>query len=107
MPTYEFVDTKTGEEFEVFMKISEREEFLKENPHITPILTAPSIVTRVSTSNGSNNRVPDGFKEVLSKVAEKHPNSSVADKHGRRSAKEAKTREIVKKYTDKITKNIK
>jgi hypothetical protein len=44
---------------------------------------------------------------VLSKIAEKYPNSSVADRHGRRSAKEAKTRDIVKKYTDKMTKNIK
>jgi hypothetical protein len=68
-----------------------------------PVVSAPMLVSSVSTTG----KVPDGFKEVLSKVAEKHPNSSVADKHGRRSAKEAKTREIVKKYTDKITKNTK
>jgi hypothetical protein len=103
MPTYEFVDLNTGEPFERFMKIAEREEFLSNNPHIQPVVSAPMLVSSVSTTN----KVPDGFKEVLSKVAEKHPNSSVADKHGRRSAKEAKTREIVKKYTDKITKNIK
>ena len=103
MPTYEFLDTTTDEVFETIMKISEREEFLLNNPHIQPVISAPMRVSSVSTTN----KVPDGFKEVLSKVAEKHPNSSVADKHGRRSAKEAKTREIVKKYTDKITKNIK
>ena len=103
MPTYEFLDTKTDEVFEVLMKIAEREEFLSNNPHIQPVISAPMLVSSVSTTG----KVPDGFKEVLSKVAEKHPNSSVADKHGRRSAKEAKTREIVKKYTDKITKSIK
>jgi hypothetical protein len=103
MPTYEFLDTNNNDVFETIMKISEREEFLLNNPHIQPIISAPMLVSSVSTTG----KVPDGFKEVLSKVAEKHPNSTVADKHGRRSAKEAKTREIVKKYTDKITKNIK
>jgi hypothetical protein len=103
MPTYEFLDTKTNEIFETIMKIAEREEFLINNPHMQPVVSAPMLVSSVSTTG----KVPDGFKEVLSKVAEKHPNSSVADKHGRRSAREAKTREIVKKYTDKITKSIK
>ena len=101
MPTYEFLDTKTNEVFETIMKIAEREEFLSNNPHIQPIVSAPMLVSGVSTTG----KMPDGFKEVLSKVAEKHPHSPVADKHGRRSAKEAKTRQIVKKYADKITKN--
>jgi hypothetical protein len=102
MPTYEFLDTKTNEIFETIMKISEREEFLSNNPHIQPVISAPMLVSSVSTTG----KVPDGFKEVLSKVAEKHPNSAVADRHGRRSAKESKTRDIVKKYTDKITKSV-
>jgi predicted RND superfamily exporter protein len=96
MPTYEFLNKETGEEFEVLMKISEREEYLKNNPHIQPILTAPSIVSGVSTSNA--NRVPDGFKEVLSKVAEKHPTSKVAERYGRKSIKQVKTEQIVKKH---------
>jgi hypothetical protein len=102
MPMYEFLDTKTDEVFEQIMKISEREVFLLNNPHIQPVVSAPMLVSSVSLTG----KVPDGFKEVLSKVAEKHPNSAVADKHGRRSAKESKTRDIVKKYTDKITKSI-
>ena len=96
MPTYEFLDTKTNEQFEVIMRISEREQFLLNNPHIQPIVSAPMIVSGVSTTG----KVPDGFKEVLSKVAEKYPNSPVADKHGKRSTKEAKTRQIVKKYAE-------
>ena len=102
MPMYEFLDTKTNEVFEQIMKISEREVFLLNNLHIQPVVSAPMLVSSVSITG----KVPDGFKEVLSKVAEKHPNSAVADKHGRRSAKESKTRDIVKKYTDKITKSI-
>lgn len=99
MPTYNFLDTETGEEFESFMSISARETFLKENPHIQPVVTAPAIVSGVSTSN----KVPDGFKEVLSKVAEAHPTSEVGQRYGKKSIKEVKTREIVKKHVQKLT----
>jgi hypothetical protein len=94
MPTYQFRNTQTDEEFEVLMKISEREEYLKNNPHIQPILSAPALVTGVSTSN----KVPDGFKEVLSKAAEAHPSSPLAQKHGKKSIKQVKTEQIVKKH---------
>lgn len=96
MPTYEFVNTETGEEFESFMKISEREEYLKTNPNIQPRLTAPAIVSGIAGSG--QNKVPSGFNEVLSKVAEAHPTSVVAEKHGRKGIKEAKTSQIVKKH---------
>ncbi len=98
MPTYQFLNTETNEEFEVFMKISEREEYLKSNPHIQSVLTAPSIVSGVSTSNSRTGRVPEGFKEVLSKVAEKHPTSKVAQRYGKKSIKQVKTEQIIKKH---------
>ena len=96
MPTYEFKNTETGEEFEAIMKISEREEFLKTNPHIQPMVSAPMLVTSV-TGMGTH-RVPDGFKEVLSKVAEAHPASPVAQKHGKKSIKQIKTEQVIKKH---------
>jgi hypothetical protein len=96
MPTYQFLNTQTGEEFEVLMKISEREEYLKSNPHIQSVLSAPALVSGVSTSK--QNKVPDGFKEVLSKVAEAHPTSEVAKRHGRKGIKASKTEQIVKKH---------
>jgi hypothetical protein len=101
MPTYSFNNTETGEEFDMFMRISEREEFLKNNPKIQPVITAPAIVSGVSTS--TQYRVPDGFKEVLSKVAEAHPTSDVANKHGKKSIKQVRTEQIVKKHVQKIT----
>ena len=104
MPTYLFRDTNTGEIHERLMSMAAREDYLKENPHIVTIIQAPMLVSGVSTSNSKQNKVPDGFKEVLSKVAEAHPTSSVAEKHGRKSIKDVKTREIVKKHVDKITK---
>ena len=96
MPTYNFLNIETGEEFEAFMKISEREEYLKTNPQIQSVMTAPAIVSGVSTSK--QNRVPDGFKEVLSKISEAHPASAVADKHGRKSIKQARTEQVIKKH---------
>ena len=100
MPTYNFIDTETQEEFEVVMKIAEREEFLRENPHIQPVITAPNIVSGVSSSQ----RIPSGFNDVLSKVAEAHPNSTVGKRHKRKSIKEVRTDRIVKKYVDRVTK---
>lgn len=105
MPTYEFLNSETGEEFERLMSFSAREDYLKENPHIVPILSAPTIVSGVSTSNSRQGKVPDGFKEVLSKVAEAHPTSTVADRYGKKSIKDVKTRQIVKKHVDKLTKS--
>ena len=98
MPTYQFRNTQTDEEFEVLMKISEREEYLKNNPHIQSIITAPALVSGVSTSNSRSGRVPSGFNEVLSKVAEAHPTSKVAQRFGQKSIKQVKTEQIVKKH---------
>lgn len=101
MPTYTFFNCETGEAFEMMMKISERDNFLVENPHIQPVLTAPAILSGVSTSN--QNRVPDGFKEVLSKISEAHPSSGVAEKHGKKSIKQIKTDQVVKKHVERVT----
>ena len=98
MPTYQFRNTQTDEEFEVLMKISEREEYLKNNPHIQSIITAPALVSGVSTSKSRSGRVPSGFNEVLSKVAEAHPTSKVAQRFGKKSIKQVKTEQIVKKH---------
>jgi hypothetical protein len=103
MPTYEFLNTKTQEQFEVIMRISERETYLKENPHIQPVVSAPMIVSGVSVRD----KVPSGFKEVLSKVAEAHPSSTVGRRHGRKSIKAARTEQVVKKHVEKYVKRSK
>jgi hypothetical protein len=98
MPTYDFLNTETGEEFEEFMSISAREQYLKDNPHIQQMLGATSTVSGVSITG----KIPDGFKEVLSKVAENHKQSAVANAHGRKSMKEIKTQQIVHKHIGKF-----
>lgn len=103
VPTYSFYDTKTDEYFDAFMSYSQREQYLKDNPHISTVVTSAAIVSGVSTTG----KVPDGFKEVLSKVAEAHPSSVVGDRYGRRSIKQARTDQVVKKHVEKITKRMK
>ncbi len=44
MPTYTFKNKDTGEEFDKVMKIAEKEPYLKDNPNISPVLTAPNFV---------------------------------------------------------------
>jgi hypothetical protein len=94
MPTYSFYNNQTGEQFDEMMKFSEREEYLKNNPHITPVVTAAALVSGVSTSN----KIPSGFNDVLHKVAEKHPGSPLAQKVSRKTSKQVKTEQIVKKH---------
>jgi hypothetical protein len=96
MPTYNFIDIETNEEFEVVMKIAEREEFLKENPQVQPIVTAPALIS------ASNQKLPEGFKEVLSKVGEAHPDSKVGREYGNKTIAQVKARDIVDKYRKKI-----
>ena len=69
MPYYDFEDTETGEVFELSLKIAEKEDFLKANPNLKQVISAPMIVGGVDGL-----RKPDeGFQEVLSKIGEQNP----------------------------------
>jgi len=102
MPTYSFVDTETGEEFDLIMKYSEREEFLQENPNIKLLLSAPMIVGGVSIRD----KMPSGFKEVLSKVGSAHPSSKVGQEYGNKTIKSVRSEQVVKKHVDRVVKRM-
>ena len=63
---YSFHDTKTDEQYDMLMKIADREAYLKKNPHIKQIITkAPSI--------GDAHRLgvvktPDSFNSLLKHI---------------------------------------
>ena len=103
MPIYNFIDMSTGEEFESFMGMSERDVFLKEHPHINSVVTCAAIVSGVAIRN----KLSDGFKEVLSKIGEAHPSSPIGHAYGDKSIKAVQTREIVRKHVEKIAKRVK
>jgi hypothetical protein len=98
MPLYDFVNTQTGEVEELMLSLSQREQFLKDNPHMQQMLGATATVSGVSITG----KIPDGFKEVLAKVSENHKQSSVANKHGKKSIKESQTQQIVNKHLGKF-----
>lgn len=98
MPTYLFRNKDTNEEFEEFMSISARETFLLENPNVEQIHTPNRVI---SGRNDVVSGTDSSWKEVLSKIAEKHPNSNLADRYGRRTSKQIKTQQILDKHIKK------
>lgn len=102
MPTYEFLNNETGEVEEHFMSYTKLDEFKENNPHLKQQIGTPNIVG----GTGDRVRTDNGFKEVLSKVADAHPGSELHSKHGSKDIKREKTLEIVKKHA-KIQQNAK
>ena len=78
MPTYDFLNTNTNKIEELFMSISEMEEYAKENPHNQIAPAAPAIVSGVNIEQ----KMDTGWKETLQKISEAHPNSALADRYG-------------------------
>ena len=94
MPTYSFINDKTGEEWEEMMSMAEREQCLKDNPHIRTIITQVNIVAGVGGIKNDG-----GWQENLDRIASAHPTSELAASRGsRHSTKEVKTRIAVEKW---------
>ena len=74
MPTYSFRNKETGEEFDKFMRIFDRESFLEENPHFETIITSAAIGDSVRLGV---TRRDTGFKNVLQQIHERTPGSDL------------------------------
>ena len=95
MPTYTFENKKTKKTHTDFMSISEKESYLSKNKHIRQVITPINIIGGVQ---GVSYRSDQGWKETLSKVAEAHPRSPLADRYGKKSIKAIKTNQAIKKH---------
>jgi len=102
MPTYRFRNNETGEEFDDFISNSRREELLEKNPHISQV---PMPFGIVSITGSIDSKTDNGWKEVLGKVSEKHPDSPLADRYSRKTIKDVKTRQVVEKHRHKWRSN--
>jgi hypothetical protein len=77
MPVYEFKNLNTGKIVEHTMKISELDEFKKNNPHLerhitsTPGLSDPVRMGLMKPATG--------FRELLSNIKQKNRGSTVND----------------------------
>ena len=80
------------------MKIAEKDGYLKDNPQIKPVMTAPNFV-----GDHIVKKMDGGMKETLQKIAEKNPNTPLADRFSSKSAKDIQKEKVVKKYNLKDT----
>ena len=95
MPTYNFKNTKTGEEWEEFFTLSGKDLFLEQNPDIKQ---TPSMFSISASVTGDRIKTDSGWKENLSRIAEAHPNTPLGDKYNKKSTKDIKTRQVLKKH---------
>lgn len=97
MPRYDFLNTETNEIEEHMMSYTKLDEFKENNPHLKQQISALNIVG----GTGDRVKTDDGFKEVLSRIGDAHPGSSL---NTNKSIKDIKTKEIVKKHIHKQAK---
>ena len=101
MPTYRFKDHNTGKTWEELMPISEMEKFTKKK-HIELLPpTQMNIVSSVGTIDG---KTDSGWKDVMSKISEKHPDSPLAERYGKRTVKATQIENMRKKHRTRALK---
>ena len=101
MPTYNFRNKKTNEEWQDLMTIAEMEKFVKKR-HIE--LLPPSQLNIVSGVGSVDGKTDSGWKEVMSKISEAPPVSHLADRYGKKSVKDTQIDKVIKKHRDRKTK---
>lgn len=100
---YTFIDTKTKKIVVHDLKISEYDAFKKANPRLERYHdSAPAVTFNGRTFRSLDAQTDNTWKEVLSKVAEKHKGSPLAEQYGKKTIKEVKTREVVAKHVKKM-----
>ena len=101
MPTYNFRNKKTNEEWQDLMTIAEMEKFVKKK-HIE--LLPPTQMNIVSGVGSVDGKTDSGWKEVMSKISEAHPASNLAERYGKKSVKDTQIDKVIKKHRDRKTK---
>ena len=66
MPTYKFKDNITGDEFEKWMYMAERESYLAENPQLTQM---PTLLHAVSEIGNWQNKTNSDWKHIINRAA--------------------------------------
>ncbi len=101
MPTFTFKNHDTGEVWdEFFTSNNMKYEWLEKNKNISQLPSTFAI------SGGTGDRIKNdaGWNEVLSKAAEGNPGTPMAERYGKPSTKEIKTRQVVQKHLAKQNK---
>lgn len=68
MPTYRFENIETGEIFEKWMLMAEKEPYLKDNPNLKPLIPTQMNVGEVGDWQNKLTSKHPGWNEVLKKA---------------------------------------
>lgn len=96
MPVYKFRNTVTDQITEITLRISDYESFMTNNPDMERYFGIDDVPATVSGVGGI--KTDSGFKEVLSKISDAHPNSQLADRHATKSIKQSQTDRVFNKH---------
>ena len=96
MPRYDFKNMKTGEVKEYSMSWKDLDQFKKDNPNLQQQILPSNFITR--RDGDVLKKAGAGWNEVLQKVGENYPDSEVAKKNIRRTAKQVATDKVAKKH---------
>ena len=69
LPTYRFENTETGEIFEKWMYMSDKETYLKENPNLKPLIPTQMNVGEVGEWQNKLVQKNPGWNEVLTRAS--------------------------------------
>jgi hypothetical protein len=76
MPTYRFENIETGEIFEKWMYMADKEPYLKENPNLKPLIPSQMNVGEVGDWQNKLTSKHPSWNDVLGRAA-KMPGSTV------------------------------
>ena len=98
MPLYEFYNPETSEQWEAKMSYEEMKQFVEDNPNLHQVFS----MNIIGGTGSGGIKTDDGFKEVMSRIAEANPYSPLAQEYGAKDTISVKKRNIVDKVRKKI-----
>ena len=94
MPRYGWYDPSTDEEYETDMTYDEMQQFKKDNPGLEQRFNLNFTSSQYMSTGG---KMDDGWKEMLGRIADENPDSDLKEYGRRRTGKEVKTMDAIKK----------
>lgn len=101
MPTYEFLNIKTGKIEEHMMSVSVYDQFKVDNPHLERYFESAPKFNYNGSGDLAGKKTDNTWKEVMHKIAEQNPRSPLADKVLRKDIKRIKTDQVLQKHQKK------
>lgn len=87
------------------MKMTEYDEFVKNNPQLVRYYDSVPVIAGHRGGDHLDSKTDNTWKEVLAKIGEQNPRSPLADNYRKnKTVKESKTNQIIEKHVKKAQK---